>query len=315
MGRNARRRLLLCFDFEGAYGMPHDVPHDLPGGAERILAVLATHQAHATFFVVGRMVEEHPGVIAALADAGHDIGLHGYDHDDLGAYSDRQLIQLDGDLARVESAVAELTGSRPRCFRAPYLLAPQFYRREIYELLAAHGYQWVSNQEVRYPVELLRPDRIPLHHAWNRGPTAPPRLTYSRFWLGALNAGLVMAGKFGSSPTARLRWLLSTRRPFLRDGLAEVPVYAPLDCDLLGLPRPDQETPPNLLAYTRAALRSAVAEPGASLSMVTFHDWIVAGGNRLILLEEVLRAARESNVHVSTVAADPGLLDGIAPAS
>jgi len=54
----ARGRLLLCFDFEGgAYGMPHDVPYDLASGAERILAVLASHRACATFFGVGRTVE------------------------------------------------------------------------------------------------------------------------------------------------------------------------------------------------------------------------------------------------------------------
>lgn len=132
-----------------------------------------------------------------------------------------------------------------------------------------------------------------------------------RFWLGALNRELVLAGKFGSSPAARLHWLLSERRPFLRDGLVEVPVYAPLDCDLLGLPRPEEETPANWLVYAQAALRSYVVNPGAPLAMITFHDWLVAGGNRLVLLEEVLQVAREAGVRVSTIAADPRWLDGV----
>jgi peptidoglycan/xylan/chitin deacetylase (PgdA/CDA1 family) len=315
VGPERRGRMLLCFDFEGAYGMPYDSPYDVARGAERILAVLASHRARATFFVVGRMAEEHPDVVATLADAGHEIGLHGYDHDDLSAYNQGQLTQLDSDLARVESLMAELTGSPPRFFRAPYLLSPRFYRREIYELLASHGYRWVSNQEVRYPVELLRPDRIPFHHVWDRGPSAPPRLASSRIWLAALNPGLILGGKFGTSPASRLRWLMSTRPPFLRDGLVEIPVYAPLDCDLLGLPRPAEETPADLLAYTRATLRSLVVNPGAPLAMVTFHDWIVAGGNRLVLLDEVLRAASERNVDVITVAGHLPLLDETAAAT
>ena len=43
---------------------------------------------------------------------------------------------------------------------------------------------------------------------------------------------------FGESPMERLHWLLGQRGPFCRDGLVEVPLYAPLDCDLLGIADP-----------------------------------------------------------------------------
>lgn len=55
--------------------------------------------------------------------------------------------------------------------------------------------------------------------------------------------------------------------------------------------------------------------PGAPLAMITFHDWIVAGGNRLVLLVEVLQAAREAGIDISTVAADPCWLDEVAQRS
>jgi peptidoglycan/xylan/chitin deacetylase (PgdA/CDA1 family) len=301
-------RLLVCFDFEGGYGMPHDVPYDLRGGATRILDELGRHDAHAVFFVVGRMVEEHPDVIREIAAAGHEIGLHGYEHDDLSAYDTEALALLDKNLSRVTALVADITGSRPQCFRAPYLLAPHFYRVEVYAMLRAQGFRWVSNREVRYPVELLRPGLFPVRGAW-RAADGSARLTRDRTLLGPLNAGLIARETFGGSPAGRLRWLLGQRAPFVRDGLAEVPVYAPLDCDLLGLPKPTEDTAPESLAYTSAVVRAAAVAPGR-LSMITFHDWIVSGGNRLSLLSECLTAARAGGADIATIAQRPDWLPG-----
>jgi peptidoglycan/xylan/chitin deacetylase (PgdA/CDA1 family) len=304
-------RLLVCFDFEGSYGMPHNTPYDLDAGVRRILDSLARYQARATFFVVGRLAEEHPHIVSALADAGHEIGLHGYDHDDLASYDEQRLARLDDDLARVESRIEEIAGVRPGCFRAPYLLAPHFYRPEVYTMLRTHGYRWVSNREVRYPVELLQPDRFPVHGAWRRRSTGAPRLTHRPLVLALLNAGLVTHEVFGRSPADRLRWLLGRRAPFIRDGLVEVPLYAPLDCDLIGLPSPHSDTPPETLAYARAVVRAAAVAPGA-LTMVTFHDWIVSAGNRLVLLDDALATASEAGMAISTVAANPHWLPAVA---
>jgi len=304
-------RLLVCFDFEGSYGMPHDAPYDIEASARMLLGILARYQASATFFVVGRLVEEHPQIVHALADAGHEIGLHGYDHDDLATYDAQRLAQLDDNLARVESRLQEIAGP-PRCFRAPYLLSPQFYRSEVYALLKAHGYRWVSNREVRYPIELLRPDRFPIRNAWRRRSTGSPRLANCPLILAPLNARLVMHETFGESPMERLHWLLGHRDPFCRDGLVEVPLYAPLDCDLLGLPTPQSHTQPKMLAYARAVVKAAAVEAPGTLAMVTFHDWIVSGGNRLVLLNDTLAAASDAGMTISTVAANPHWLPEVA---
>lgn len=299
-------RLIVCFDFEGSYGMPHEVPFDVGKSARLILGELAQHSAQAVFFIVGRMVEDHPEVVRDIADAGHEIGLHGYEHDDLSGYDAEALTLLDKNLARVNSLVEDITGSRPRCFRAPYLLAPRFYRAEVYAMLRAQGFRWVSNREVRYPAELLRPGLFPVPGAW-RAADGSARLTRDRLLLGPLNAGLIATETFGGSPAGRLRWLLGRRSPFIRDGMTEIPVYAPLDCDLLGLPRPTDDTPPEALAYTRAVVNAAAVTPGR-LSMITFHDWIVSGGNRLSLLGNVLAAARMNGVDVATIAQRPAWL-------
>ena len=305
-------RLLVCFDFEGAYGMPHKgVPYDLSKATAAILEELRGHQASAVFFIVGRMVEEHPDVVREIAAAGHEIGLHGYEHDNLARYDAEALMLFDKNLARVGSLLEDMTGVRPRAFRAPYLLWPGYYRAEIYAILRAQGFRWVSNRYVRYPVELLRPGRalgrLPVPNAW-RALDGSPRLAGNRTLLGPLNTDLVRNETFGGSAAGRLRWLLGQRPPFDRDGLAEVPVYSPLDCDLLGLPRPAEDTPPQPLAYTSAVLRAAAAPASGHLSMITFHDWIVSGGNRLTLLGDCLTAARDSGVDIATIAQHPDWL-------
>jgi hypothetical protein len=215
--QTGRGRLLVCFDFEGSYGMPYEVPFDLHRSAKLILEELARHSAQAVFFVVGRMVEDHPEVVREIADAGHEIGLHGYEHDHLAKYDTEALSLFDKNLARVNSLVEDITGSRPQCFRAPYLLAPHFYRAEVYAILRAQGYRWISNREVRYPAELLRPGRIPAGNAW-RAADGSARLGRNRLLLGPLNAGLIAKETFGGSPAGRLRWLLGKREPFTRDG-------------------------------------------------------------------------------------------------
>jgi peptidoglycan/xylan/chitin deacetylase (PgdA/CDA1 family) len=307
---NSPGRLLVCFDFEGSHGMPHQVPYDLHKGTEAILAELSKYNAHAVFFVVGRMVEDNPDIIRSIAAAGHEIGLHGYEHHHLSRYDADELALFGTNLIRAGALLTEMTGSRPVGFRAPYLLFPHFYRREVYALLKSEGYRWVSNREVRYPVELLRPGLIPIRSAW-RGRNGAARLRNNRFLLPPLNAKLLVQEDFAGSLAGRLRWLLGKRDPFMRDGLVEVPMYAPIDCDLLGLPTPDSDTQEDVLAYSRAVLTAAASRPG-ELTSVTFHDWIVSGGNRLALLGDVLAAARDSGMSVSTIAANPDWLPTVA---
>lgn len=310
---NSPGRVLVCFDFEGSYGMPHKgVPYDLARGARSILDELENQQASAVFFIVGRMIEEHPEVVRAIAAAGHEIGLHGYEHDNLARYEAEALALLDQNLARVGSLLEDMTGARPRAFRAPYLLWPNFYRPEVYDILRAQGYRWVSNRHVRNPVELLRPrpGKLPLPYAW-RALDGSPRLARNRLLTGVLNAQMVMHETFKDSRAARLRWLLGKCDPFTRNGMTEVPVRLPLDCDLIGLPRPSEDTPPVILDYARAVFRDAAAAPGG-LTTITFHDWIVSTGNRIVLLRDTLAAARDGGAVISTITRSPDWLPAVA---
>ena len=47
---------------------------------ERVLALLAFHDAKATFFVLGQVASDHPAMIRKIAGEGHEIACHGYHH-------------------------------------------------------------------------------------------------------------------------------------------------------------------------------------------------------------------------------------------
>src|ERR1700730_2075819 len=47
---------------------------------ERLLALLAEHQVHGTFFVLGWVAERSPGLVRRIAQAGHEIACHGFSH-------------------------------------------------------------------------------------------------------------------------------------------------------------------------------------------------------------------------------------------
>ena len=46
----------------------------------RILDILAQFGVRATFFVIGKRAEQHPEIIRAIAEAGHEVGNHTYTH-------------------------------------------------------------------------------------------------------------------------------------------------------------------------------------------------------------------------------------------
>jgi peptidoglycan/xylan/chitin deacetylase (PgdA/CDA1 family) len=88
-----------------------------PASTPQFAQVLADHDVRATFFLLGSMVERAPRLAADLAAAGHEVGVHGWDHRYLPA---RTPGAARSDLCRATDLIARVTGSRPRYFRPPY---------------------------------------------------------------------------------------------------------------------------------------------------------------------------------------------------
>ncbi|HEX8865688.1 MAG TPA: polysaccharide deacetylase family protein, partial [Lentzea sp.] len=51
-----------------------------PAGAQQVLDTLNDEQVKATFFLMGRDLRQHPELGKAIAEAGHEIGNHTYNH-------------------------------------------------------------------------------------------------------------------------------------------------------------------------------------------------------------------------------------------
>lgn len=85
-------------------------------GARRILELLARNGIQGTWFIPGLTIDTYQDACAAVRDAGHEIGHHGYDHvspADLDRSAEAE--QLD----RGNEAIMRLTGSPARAYRAP----------------------------------------------------------------------------------------------------------------------------------------------------------------------------------------------------
>ena len=128
----------------------------------RFLDLCEKHDARATFFFLGWIAERLPDLVREVAAAGHEIASHGYDHRVLGELGE------DGfraDLERTERILEDLTGQRPRAFRACTWSitrgtewAPRVLRERGYELDSS--IQPVVHPDYGIPGAPTRPYRI-----------------------------------------------------------------------------------------------------------------------------------------------------------
>ena len=83
----------------------------------RILALLDRHAIPATFFVPGHTLATFPDSVASIVAAGHELGCHGWAHEDLATLP----ADMERDvMARSFAAIGEASGVPPHGFRAPY---------------------------------------------------------------------------------------------------------------------------------------------------------------------------------------------------
>jgi len=90
---------------------PND-PHTL-----RLLDVLAKHSARATFFMIGRYVQERPEIARAVAQAGHVIGNHTFMHPLLIFESG---VRTRTQLVDCHQALEDAVGEHSNLFRPPF---------------------------------------------------------------------------------------------------------------------------------------------------------------------------------------------------
>ena len=107
----------------GSYGgedSPDDISRGLFAGevgSLRLLKLFEKYQIKTTWFIPGHSVETFPEQMKAVADAGHEIGMHGYSHENpIAMTPEQEEAVLDKSIALIE----ELSGKRPTGYVAPW---------------------------------------------------------------------------------------------------------------------------------------------------------------------------------------------------
>jgi peptidoglycan/xylan/chitin deacetylase (PgdA/CDA1 family) len=91
-----------------------------PASTPQFLDALDEAGVHATFFLLGRMVQQAPWLARRIADAGHEVALHGWAHRAHIAVSPAQTLR---DLRQGRDEVASAVGRAPTWYRPPYGVA------------------------------------------------------------------------------------------------------------------------------------------------------------------------------------------------
>lgn len=107
----------------GSYGgedSPDDISRGLFAGevgAPRLLKLFKEQELRTTWFIPGHSVETFPEQMKAVVQAGHEIGIHGYSHENpIAMTPEQEEIVLDKSI----ELITKLSGKRPTGYVAPW---------------------------------------------------------------------------------------------------------------------------------------------------------------------------------------------------
>jgi len=83
----------------------------------RILDILAQHNTHATFFVIGQSAKKSPNLLRRISAEGHTLGNHSLDHHHFGV--NKNLAYWKSQIDDTQKIIADIIGHPPYLFRPP----------------------------------------------------------------------------------------------------------------------------------------------------------------------------------------------------
>ncbi len=141
-----------------------------PVWTPQILAVLKEANVKATFFMIGEHVREYPDVARRVAEEGHEIGNHSYDHHGIFYYKPEE---LDKEVGEAEKIIKTVTGIKTKYFRPPKAWLTAQEKKQLkdlgYEtvLWSLNSKDWVTFDDryiVNYILHHIQPGDILLFH-------------------------------------------------------------------------------------------------------------------------------------------------------
>ena len=114
----------------GKYGPEIAIP--------RILETYQRCGIRQSFFIPGWCIEQYPAAVEAILEAGHEVGHHGYLHEDPAAHSDEEQIEW---FEKAMDAHRRVVGNIPKGYRAPvYNITPG-----VIDLLIENQFEYDSS--------------------------------------------------------------------------------------------------------------------------------------------------------------------------
>lgn len=107
----------------------------------RLLELLAGRDTHGTFFTVGCVAERHPGMIRAIAAAGHELASHTWDHRKV---TEQTPEEFRASIRRTKQVLEDLGGHAVIGFRAPSYSIVRGAEWSL-DLLLEEGYRYDSS--------------------------------------------------------------------------------------------------------------------------------------------------------------------------
>ena len=117
------------------------LPARVERNTERVLALFAEAGVKATFFTLGWVAQRHPALLRRIAEAGHEVASHGWDHKRVFTLS---AAEFRADLERARLAIEDACGVSPAGYRAPSF-SIDARTPWAHETLAELGYAYSSS--------------------------------------------------------------------------------------------------------------------------------------------------------------------------
>jgi polysaccharide deacetylase family protein (PEP-CTERM system associated) len=189
---------------------------------ERILALLAAHDAKATFFTLGWIAERYPQLVRAIVDQGHELASHGHGHE---RASDLGEPEFAADVRRAKAVLEDISGTQVVGYRAPSFSigASNLW---AFDTLARAGYRYSSSV---YPIRhdhYGMPEAPRFAYSVGAGLIEIPATTLRLFKRNFPSSG---GGYFRLLPYALSRWML--RRVNAQEGQVAVFYFHPWEID------------------------------------------------------------------------------------
>lgn len=167
----------------------------------RLLKLFAEHEAKATFFVLGLVAQAYPKLVREVAEAGHEIATHGFNHEQIFKLKPAELA---ADVQRAIGVTEDIIGDKVAGYRAPDFSITQ---KSLWAL------DVLAEQGIKYDSSIF-PIRSPQYGIPN-SPRFPYRIIDGLYEIplttvriGAINFPVCGGGYFRLAPYWLTRWAM-----------------------------------------------------------------------------------------------------------